>query len=220
MRRVIRVVGLGVGLALCMLVLPAQAAPSLEGYTGLLLTPTADALSRDEFNAAFFTLNLEEGADTRVFAVNAGVSQDLEVGFARIKPEHSSGETILNGKWQARPEDGRRPALAMGVIDATDELETTAYFVASKSFTKELRFYDKEITNPRLHVGIGGGQLRGLFGGASAVVANKLTLIAEYDTEDVNLGARLAVGSGIRVHAGWLHGLDDFAVGVSYNRTY
>jgi hypothetical protein len=209
-----------VGLALCGLALPAQAAPSLMGYTGLLLTPTADALAQDEYNVAFFALELEEGIDESVWAANLGVAQDLEVGFARIKPEGSASETFLNGKYQLQREDGSKPALAAGVIDLTDERDTTVYFVMSKSVHGLLKSQDRELTNPRIHVGIGGGLLDGIFAGASVVLGGKLTLLAEYDTEDVNLGARLALGRGLRAHAGWIRDLNDFAVGLSFNKTY
>jgi len=220
MKRSVTVAALLAVLAIAGLTLSAQAAPSLEGYTGLLLTPTADALDREEYNVAFFTLNLEEGADEDIFAANLGVSEGVEIGFARIRPEDGSSETILNAKYRFRPEDAARPALAVGVIDATDEIDTTAYFVASKSLSKMLKIRDKEITSPRVHVGIGGGRLDGLFAGASVVLRDKLMLMAEYDTRDINLGARLAVGHGIRVHAGWIHGLDDFAVGASFNKVF
>jgi hypothetical protein len=220
MKRTATVGALLAVLAIAGLTPSAQAAPSLEGYTGLLLTPTADALNQGEYNAAFFALNLEEGADEDIFAANLGVSEGVEVGFARLRPEGGSGETILNAKYNFRPESGGQPALAVGVIDATDEIETTTYFVASKSLSRMLKLRDKEITSPRVHVGIGGGRLDGLFAGASVVLGDNLMLMAEYDTHDINLGARLAVGHGVRVHAGWIHGLDDFAVGASFNKVF
>jgi len=68
MKRSVTVAALLAVLALAGLTPSAQAAPSLEGYTGLLLTPTADALNQGEYNLAFFALNLEEGADEDIFA--------------------------------------------------------------------------------------------------------------------------------------------------------
>lgn len=220
MKATLMLAGLLVALAVAGLTTSAQAAPSLQGYTGLLLTPTADALDREEYNAAFFTLNLEEGADEDIFAANLGVSEGVEVGFARIRPEAGSGETILNAKYRFRPENAARPAFAVGVIDATAEIDTTVYFVVGKSLAQTPKLRDREITSPRLHVGIGAGRLDGLFAGVSAVFGDKLMVMGEYDTRDINLGARLAVGAGVRVHAGWIHGLDDFAVGASVNKGF
>lgn len=62
--------------------------------------------------------------------------------------------------------------------------------VASKVAAGRVRVANGEITGVRAHIGIGGGQLDGPFIGASAVLGDALTLMAEYDTNDVNLGAR------------------------------
>ena len=199
---------------------PVGAAPSLFGYTGLLVVPTADALDDKDFNVAYYTLNVEEGADERIFVVNLGVDEGTEVGFARIKPDYGGAETVLSGKYRVQPEDMHKPALAAGVFDVTDEINTTVYFVASKSITGSYRLDGKEITSPRIHVGVGGGVLDGLFLGASGVLGEKLTLMVEYDSDDINLGARLAVAPEIRVHAGWINGLDDVAIGASYNKVF
>ncbi len=221
MSRFAKLVGIMVAAALLGSVLSAQAAPSLEGYTGLLLTPTADALDQGEYNVAFSTLNLEEGGNTSIWTGNYGSAAGTEIGVARIKLDHATAETVINGKYRIRGENGGAPALAVGVIDATDEIDTSVYLVMSKSLSKVIATHDKEITNPRLHVGIGGGgRLDGFFAGASVVLGDALTLMAEYDTRNVNLGARLAVGHGVRVQAGWIDGLDDFALGASFNKVF
>ena len=199
---------------------PAGAAPSLLGYTGLLLVPSADALDDKEFNVAYFTLNVEEGADETVFAANMGVDEGTEIGFARIKPDYGRADTVLSGKYRIQPEDEQRPAMAVGVFDLTDQIDTTVYFVASKSLSRSYRISGREATSPRVPLGVGGGALDGLFAGATAVLGEKLMLIAEYDTDDINLGARLALGREIRAHAGWINGLDDVAIGASYNKVF
>ncbi|HUW09338.1 MAG TPA: hypothetical protein VM537_06375, partial [Anaerolineae bacterium] len=75
-----------------------------------------------------------------------------------------------------------------------------------------------DITSPQVHLGIGGGQLDGIFGGVSAVIADRLALMLEYDSEDINWGARLAVTDEIRVHFGAFDGLDDIGLGLSFNK--
>jgi len=220
MKTMIIAAGMAVAVALFALTLPAAAAPSLQGPTGLLVTPTAETLNASEYNAAFFTFEMGEGNDARVLAANLGLSRGAEVGFANIRPDYGSSETILNAKWRFQAEQGGKPALAVGVIDLGDEIDMTAYLVASMPLSKVLEVSKKGVSTPRLHVGIGGGMLDGLFAGVSVVVAERWTLMAEYDTEDLNLGARYALQDGIRLHAGWIDGLDNFALGISLNKTY
>jgi hypothetical protein len=196
------------------------AGPSFYGYTGLVVTPTADALGEEEYNAALFTLNFEEGADANVYAANLGLREGLEVGFARVRPEEGSGETYINAKYKFAADDSRNPAVAAGVIDATDEDESTVYVVMSKVWGSRYATKYGQVSAPQLHLGIGGGQIDGFFGGVSALLGTRLLLVAEYDSEDVNFGARLALTDEFRAHFGALDGLDDVGIGISFNRMY
>ncbi len=205
-------------LTVCVLVGTAGAAPSFFGYTGLVRIPTADSLNKDEYNLAAFAVNADEGADSTVFAANLGLLPNLEVGFARIKPDEGSGETWINAKYTFMPETSKNPAVAGGVVDLTGESDTTAYIVLSKAFGHGVKTSLGEITSPRFHIGVGGGQFDGIFGGVSATLGDRFTLMAEYDSEDVNWGARLAVTPEVRVHFGAFDGLDDVGLGVSFNK--
>lgn len=196
----------------------AAAAPSFFGYTGLIRIPTADSLDKEEYNAAAFAINVDEGADFTVYAANFGVIPELEVGFARVKPDEASGETWLNAKYAFAQETNQNPAIAGGVVDLTDETDTTAYIVVSKSFPRQYRTSLGEITSPRAHVGVGGGQLDGLFAGVSATLGDRFTLMVEYDSNDFNWGARLALAEEWRVHFGAFDGLDDVGLGISFNK--
>lgn len=219
--RVIRVfsICLGVlGLTVCALT-PAAAAQSFFGYTGLVQIPTADALSQGEWTVGAYGLNLEEGVDTMLYAVTAGVSQGLEVGLVKLNEDDESGETLINAKYRIVAETEKRPAVATGVIDLAGEDETTAYIVMSKSVSPPKKPQYAEITAPRVHIGIAGGDIDGIFLGASAVVGNRLTLMVEYDSRDVNFGARLAISKSIRLHAAVLSG-DNVAVGLSFSKFF
>lgn len=199
---------------------PALAAPSFFGYTGLVAVPTADALDKDDYNAAAFTLNFEEGGDSNIYAANLGVGEGLEVGFARLKPEESQGETFLNAKYCFSPETTQRPGIAAGIVDFTDEVDTTVYIVMSKSLVKR---YDKsfgEIVSPQIHFGVGGGQFDGVFAGLSAAIGERLMLMVEHDSDDINFGARLALSDEVRAHFGALAGFDDIGLGLSYNKSF
>ncbi|NIM06103.1 MAG: hypothetical protein GTO55_07370 [Armatimonadetes bacterium] len=220
MKRTTLIVSLLVGIALCGLTLSAQAAPSLRGFTGLLLTPTADTLGAKDYNLAFFALDADEGIDTTTWAGNLGLPAGLEAGIAIIDPDNASNETLINAKYRIRSESARRPALAVGVFDLTDEIDATTYFVASKSLPKLLKESAEEVVAPAFHVGIGGGALDGIFAGFSLTLLNKLTVMVEYDTDNTNFGATLPVGRGLLVHGGWINDLDDIAVGLSYTEVF
>jgi len=207
-------------LAVAVAAVPALAAPSFYGYTGLIRVPTAEALDTDEYNAAAFALEVEEGTDSNIYAANLGLARGLEVGIARLRPDEGDSETLVNAKYRFARETGANPAVAAGVIDATDEIETTAYVVMSKSLPKRYETHYGEITSPMIHLGIGGGQLDGLFGAISVVFADRLTIMVEQDTEQVNFGARLALSDEWRVYFAGFDGFDDVGLGVSFNKSY
>lgn len=196
----------------------ASAAPSLLGYTGLVVIPTADALDRGEYSAAAYAIDLESSSDSNVFAGNVGLANLTEIGFTRVKPDGSDAETFINAKHAFQVETASHPGMAAGVIDVTDEVESTAYIVMSKSISRgegDNRYGD--VTAPRIHFGIGGGQLSGFFGGISGSLGDRLLLMAEYDSSNINFGARLAITAEIRAHAALLDG-DDLALGASFTK--
>jgi len=201
-------------------VAPGMAAPAFPGFTGLLLIPTADVLTQGDWNAAIFAINLEEGADANNYCANLGVASTLEVGFVRVKPEDDSGDTLLSAKYQFLAETAASPAVAVGIYDLTDEVDATVYVVASKAFGQCYQTHFGEITSPRFHVGVGGGQLSSFFGGASAALGDRLLLMVEYDSDDINAGARFALNDEWRAHFGFLNGFDDVGLGVSYNKGF
>lgn len=196
----------------------AGAAPSFFGPTGLVTIPTADSLNKGEYNLAAFVVGADEGGDFTTVAGNLGIVKNLEAGITYIKPEDTSGKVWLNAKYTFMPETTKNPAVAGGVIDLTDETDTTAYFVLSKAFGHRVDTSLGEITSPRFHLGVGGGQFDGLFAGVSAGLGERFTIMAEYDSEDINLGARFAATPEVRIHLGTFDGLGDVGLGVSYNK--
>ncbi len=207
-------------MALGVVTAPAFAEPSFFGYTGLVRVPTADALYQQDFNAAFFAIDVDGGADLTNFAANYGLLDGLEIGFARLKPEGASADTLINGKYRIAPGDGRSPAVAAGVIDILDELDATAYVVVSAALGKDGRTDRGDIGPARLHVGAGGGQLDGFFGGVSLGLGQSLLLMLEYDSDDFNAGGQIAFGNRFLLHVATLDGFDDFGAGVSYNQFF
>ncbi len=187
------------------------ATPSYWGYTGLILTPTADTVAQNGFNLGAAFLDSDD-SDVAFFSGNAGIAAGLEVGGTVFDPDGGDSKTVFNAKYRLMNENLSQPSVAIGISDATDELDSTPYVVLSKSLTLETESF----VSPRIHVGVGGGGLDGLFGGLSASFGPKTTLMAEYDTEDVNFGAQFAVSQYFRIHADAISG-DNFGYGVSFN---
>jgi hypothetical protein len=196
----------------------ALAAPSFFGYSGLIRIPTAEALDEGDYNVALFTLEFEDGLDSNNWAANLGLKRNLEIGFSRLDPDEGSSETWINGKYRFAPETGANPAVAVGVVDLTNESNTTAYVVMSKVIGREYETAWGEITTPQVHLGAGGGQLEGVFGGVSAVLGERLMLMLEHDSEALNWGARLAITPELRLHFGALDGWDQIGLGISFNK--
>lgn len=240
-------------LAICIILLGAACLPgnatipSFRGYTGLIIIPTADALGKGEWNAGFFFENVASETVNDI-VVNYGIAPGLEFGIDRfdigdvgedvhVEPhdirvigDNNRHTTLLNVKYRFAPEAGNRPALAVGITDITDEIETTVYGVASKTIGCDVRVWKGEVLTPRIHVGFGGGRQDGLFAGISGYIGNRVQLMAEWDSLDVNVGARWRVTPQFTVHAGGLNLTDkeddpfslgaSFGVGASWNMTY
>ena len=216
MGRMLLVCALALGLLAA--VTGAQAAvPSFYGYSGLIVTPTSDALSKGDYSFGGVGIDVDGATDLNIYAANMGLADNLEVGFARIKPDNMSGETWVSTKYRFLEETQTHPAVAAGVFDFTNESDTTAYVVLSKSFAWRSATEYGEVNAPQIHFGVGGGQLDGIFGGVSVQLGDRLLLMGEYDSEDVNVGLRLAITKEIRIHAGLLDG-DDLALGISFTK--
>ncbi len=192
----------------------AWASPSLLGPSGLLLIPTAEALGVSQWNVGGSVLSSDSEDVTALYA-NVGVLKGLEVGAARVKPEGTSGETVVNAKLLLPQPIPVKLAVAVGVIDITDQVDTTPYVVVSHTLGGGLILRHGALSSPQVHVGLGGGQLDGLFGGVSAKIGDRLDVMAEYDGSQINLGARLPVARNVEVTAAALDGLNDIGVGVS-----
>lgn len=209
---------------LCAAIGPAAAgameAPSFLGYTGLLLVPSADTLSMSHWNVGAFTTEIT-GDDTNLLGATAGLPRGLEAGVLWVDPDNSPSETVLHAKYRLEPLLTGGAAIAVGIFDVTDEIDSNLYVTFSKSLTPSTVVSTRRLLDPTLHLGIGsGGTLDGLFAGLSAVAIERLTLMAEYDSDDVNFGARLAIAPKVQAHAGWLGDDSEFAVGVSFNQAY
>ncbi len=198
----------------------SAAVPSIFGYSGLVAIPTSDCLDRGEYAASAFAVDVDSDTDANAYGGNVGIAPMTEVGFSRIKPDDSTGETWVNAKHQFMVETETHPAIAVGLIDITGETESTAYFVLTKSITRTSGDNEYgDVIAPQIHIGAGGGILEGFFGGLSASLGDRFFLMAEYDSSNINFGARLTITRELRVHGALLDG-DDLALGASFTKAF
>ncbi len=200
----------------------AMAVPSFRGYTGLVVIPTADVLDQGEYSVGVMTEEADDFEANDVFAMYSPTN-NFEIGINSIQLVNASErETQINAKYRLMAETEQRAAVAFGLIDASDEIESTAYAVFSKSLMRGIKVFDNDITNLRGHIGIGGGQLDGLFFGVSLFAGNRVMFSYEWDSRDSNIGFRLTPVRGLRLHAAWFDvgGRDDLGFGVSFTKNY
>lgn len=192
---------------------PAYAAPSVNGSTGLINTPTADVLQEGQFSLGYY--HLKEGG---VGALNLNLAKNLELGVAGFRYDSDvskDNETLVNFKYSLLSETVLTPGLAVGVEDIGNDAKRTHYAAASKALPFGFR----------LHAGVGDGRYDGVFAAIEktispigAVTGNNIfpatTLIAEWDGDRMNYGARMAIVPGLKIDAGWRH--SETYIGLSY----
>lgn len=190
------------------------AQPSLIGPTGLLTVPTADVLGIMDWNVGATQVWADGGADESVMFASLGLLPKLEIGVSRFEPENVEAETLINAKLHLLSLPGQF-SVAAGMIDVTDQVERSAYVVASHTLGAGVLTPHGQISEPRVHFGIGGGQFDGLLAGISATVARKADVMAEYNGEEFNVGVRWPLLPRVSVTVATLDTFDDLAAGVS-----
>jgi hypothetical protein len=182
-----------------MVIATASAAPSVNGSTGMINSPSADVLRDGQMSLGYYHLK-----DGGVGVFNTNLAPNFEMGVSGFRYDHQSNKTYLNAKFSVFPETVLAPGLAIGVEDIANQDKRSVYAVASKMLPFGFR----------MHVGAGSGQMSGMFAAlektinpVSVLTGNNVfpatTLIAEYDGKTMNYGARLSVVSGLKLDAGW-----------------
>lgn len=208
MKKIIMMIGLSC--TLLVTAVPAVAAPSVNGSTGLINTPSADVLRPGQISLGYY--HLKNGG---VGSFNTNVAPNLEVGVAGFRYDGQDNKNYLNAKFAVLPETVLTPGLAIGAEDIGNHNERSLYAVASKALP--LGF--------RLHVGVGNGRFNGGFASIEKVInplsiitGNNVfpttTLMAEYDGKNMNYGARLAIIPGLKLDAGIRN--HDGYIGISF----
>ena len=195
-----------------LLTVPAYAAPSLSGSTGMIRVPTADSLRLGQFSAGYY-YGRDQGTAVAALGLPAGLEVSAAVPWNHGVPDQWN----VNAKFNLTPEALLIPALAIGVEDIGDQTRRSFYGVMSKALPFGLR----------LHVGAGTGRFEGLFGAVEKVlnptsIRKKTTgfpvtsLIVEMDGYKMNYAARLRLAHGLRLDAGWLGRDERVFLGLSY----
>ena len=185
-----------------------NAAPSMQGSTGSINTPSADVLRPGQFDVGGYHV---DGIQDISFATNLAKNWELSTVSRKLDKGDRAGQ--VNLKYAVKQEGVLTPGLAVGVDDLAGTDQRTVYAVASKGLP--LGF--------RLHVGLGNGRYDGAFAAiekrliplARGGVFPDMSVIVENDGRHMNYGLRLAVAAGLKASAGWMNGKP--FVGIAYN---
>lgn len=206
-----------------------QPSPSLEGYSGLLRTPTADIVPDGQYvvGSSFIAKAQTSGtfrdrSKSRPTYASVGFLPGLEINLRFTFYDDIIGTVIgtpaawpyqldrsVSAQYRLWDQRGRLPALAVGYQDISYSDDSSVVGRAKYAVATH------EFQDFRLHLGGGTGRLHGVFGGAEARLGPHTKLLTEYDTDGFNYGIRLHLGRGLTVDGGWLD-RRYFTGGVSY----
>ena len=146
-------------------------APSLNGHTGLITIPTAEALNYKEFNTGFDyiihntnkdpdSLDETKNSDNEWFyKVNFGLFENVEMGL--LGGTTPTEGVLVNIKYYLMNTDSSQYpiAIAIGLEKLSSNLDSSAYMVASKSFPGglNLHFGFKALFSEEINPSIMGG---------------------------------------------------------------
>jgi len=219
-------------IALVALSAGAQAAPSYFGPTGNIMTPDALTTPMSGFDVAYHRF-FSDNSDLNVVHANIGLSRNIEVGASWFDPEDGDADLALNGKWRFVEESATRPAVAVGVLDATGDAlskDASVYILVSKNLTQYAESVIERESKPlRGTIGVGGGAFDGLFASLNWTFAPKVSIMLEFvkldkqvklgDQSVLNGGVRFALSPELRLD-GALVDFNDAALGLSFNRRF
>lgn len=191
------------------------AEPTLKGYTGLLIAPTAETLGQGDY---YLGASTGEDGDWEDYAFYGtfGLDDVTEVGITMWRPRGSGDNTYLHIKRSIAMQGGAN--IATGVFDLTGETETTVYAVATWEQGRTVgEVDDRDVRFLNLHAGFSAGMFEGIFGGVEFMFGPDLGIMAEWIDNDVNIGARFRPFDMMNIDIG-MTDIDQLVVNVSYNR--
>ena len=201
-----RLVVIGFVISAVSLALPALADNSLFGPSGLLRVPSAQVVSSPGVVGSVYIVN---NVATTV-AATVKVLPTVEISPAWVDSRGGDDEFIISAKWRILDENEGQPAVALGVFDATDQINFTLYGVVQKGFTMGK-------TGVNVMAGLGGSDslVDGFFCGAQFLLGSGASALVEYDGNDVNAGIRWPIADRMMLTAGLVN--DELGAGLQYN---
>lgn len=189
------------------ILLPAVLAPACADRN--ILTPTGDTLGTGRFRLEA-VVEADE-TDNRVIWAAVGLPR-FEVEGQRTETGAGLKEDTINVQAALLPQTTLTPAVGIGILDATDEIDRGLYVAVSKNvpFSDLLPLPVRDI---RLTAGLGSGPISGLFAGAEATVMG-FRLQTEFDGDDFNLAVGFPFLGVATAKALWIK--DDFYLGVEF----
>lgn len=187
------------------LAVPCEAKILLSAVSGVINVPTANvrSLGHVDFMAQYTD-------DTTALGGNLTVLPGLEVAYSRFSPKHEDDFNMYSAKYQFMPETVTTPAVAVGLEDFGDEVDRSAYVVATKEGPWGFRG----------HAGVGTGRFKNGFVAmekqfkVNSDVFN-LSLALEYDGHNFNYAATVPLGKLASAEVGMRS--NDLYVGVKSN---
>jgi hypothetical protein len=162
-----------------------SAQPTIYGYSGLITAPTAETVKM-----AGVALIGSSSKDVNTTGGCAGLIANWEISAARVG--NKEAHTLLNGKIGLLQEGLALPAIAVGVVDLSDEIGNSVYAVATKTITitkVATQTAGLPFGPPQVSAGIASGKvLDGVFAGVVLPLSQKSRLMAEYANKKVNFG--------------------------------
>jgi hypothetical protein len=178
------------------------------GATDLMYTPTANSLDAGSLG---ISVDLSEG-DIGYFNFDYGLFSDLEMGIV-ILTNPRNNIIRFRGKFKILQEDRDNPGLALGIEDLGSESNSSPYLVLSKAFPG---------SKIHGHIGVGGGNFDGIFGGISVFFTNgssksvkQAELFLEADSWRTNAGAKLKIASNTKINFA-MTDLENWMAGVTF----
>lgn len=210
---------LAVAVLLCGCVSAVNAASSIYGFSGLVLTPD-DTIAPTNTLVPTVSHVFDEDIDFTTYGGALGILPNLEVSAVGVSVEDDT-EVVVNGKYRLMSETATKPSLVVGALDLTQNLrgEVSAFVLVSKNLTSWAEDVSGQVSKPiKGTLGFGTGAFDGLFAGLDIAVAPKLSLAVDYIAEDSVFSGcvRFQPTQALTLTAGALD-FEDLYGGVSFN---
>lgn len=169
----------------------AAGAPSLEGFTGQLTTPSAWVQESGTADLVFTNSPRTDPSTTRTYVVNIGMLRYLELAgrVTDVSSPPGPRDLSFNAKLQL-PLDLLAPGLPIALAVGTQDEGGAATHFATRYAVASARLWRASAS---IGWGTGPYRMEGIFGGGSLSPLDGLDLLAEWDTAHVNAGVRVSV---------------------------